>query len=657
MGAYSSALSSGSALDAVEAALRVVLVSAAPPEDQGLLSRLVEQATCTRARSPVVPQPDGSQAGGHDPAFLPFAVPPQPCAGVPSLAVLHDRVVASAHAAAGRIAAGLKPTSSGPAAVLAKSLSSGSISAAPSHDTTSAAEVHAAMAHVHAERLASEACRLAVCLGATGSCLLVGPPGSGKTLLWKALVAAASGPDVLHATERRSHHDMACPRLLHLYPQTQPVAGPLGGGSGSDRDDPGSHLHAALAHLLLPPSGNDPLPAMSQQLRRDHPSALTARGSALAALSGEDSTGWQGQLGGGDARQQASSAPTASPVGEQPEWLVLDGPLGSAAAEAVVPLLARRCRQYSSRDGGQQHRGASTQQFMQVRDALGRRRPAARDWKQRHVMRCACAAAQVLGVGQQTKVLWECSSLEGASPALLAAVPVVSLAPDHLHDPAKALHTAAAWAAQRALPQPCAQGDADRVARSVSGLLVAVMRQAHAALAVVPGSGTASPFGPDSTSQGTSDQHKQPPAAPAGTSAFALAQQGVPKLLPPEHGGVLFTTALQTAAALLREACAAFEPAGSEAEARLRLARAALFACHWALAPLPVDAAVRAALGEAGQRAAEECGLEDALPDPGAGGLHGHMLDPRHGTWCAWPAALGPLVGAHHSLEQPNFSK
>ncbi len=67
---------------------------------------------------------------------------------------------------------------------------------------------------------------------------------------------------------------------------------------------------------------------------------------------------------------------------------MLDGPLGTAAADAHSPLLL---------PGGLKLPGAG------------------------------CGARTALALREGARVVWECDSLAGASPALMAAVPVVHL--------------------------------------------------------------------------------------------------------------------------------------------------------------------------------------------------------------------------------------
>lgn len=92
-------------------------------------------------------------------------------------------------------------------------------------------------------------------------------------------------------------------------------------------------------------------------------------------------------------------------AGAGPKWVVLDGPLGTPASEVLSPLIMSRLK----------HQGANAQ--------------------------------AVLGLRQGCRVIWECSSLASAPPALLAAVPVL-----HVGQPLQvSTATWCAWFTYRAL--------------------------------------------------------------------------------------------------------------------------------------------------------------------------------------------------------------
>ncbi len=119
----------------------------------------------------------------------------------------------------------------------------------------------------------------------------------------------------------------------------------------------------------------------------DHDSA-----AAAVTADGRLPTGWllrklQGQRSWAlnkrtDATQVGAASGSARMVGASPQWVVLDGPLGTPAAEAVASLLAAPSLVMPS--GG-----------------------------------------AVAALGDAAHYVWETGSLAAASPGLLAAVPVV----------------------------------------------------------------------------------------------------------------------------------------------------------------------------------------------------------------------------------------
>ncbi len=171
--------------------------------------------------------------------------------------------------------------------------------------------------------------------------------------------------------------------VLHLAPEALFPTLRLGLSPGSGADDeplPGRRGGGAGPDTAGGTLGADGRPASPWLLRRL-----------------EGSRGWALQRRGEAAPVQTGAAVVEG--GPRPAWLVLDGPLGCPSADALTALLMA--------GGGRGGAGG----------ALGGGVGGAA-----HVLP---GGEGVAAAPEGLHVVWEASSLAGASPALLAAVPVV----------------------------------------------------------------------------------------------------------------------------------------------------------------------------------------------------------------------------------------
>ncbi|GIM10489.1 hypothetical protein Vretimale_14030, partial [Volvox reticuliferus] len=200
----------------------------------------------------------------------------------------------------------------------------------------------AALAYANAPLLISAASSIYDALLSHRCVLIAGPPGCGKTTAWKALVGATHGLETLATSDD----------LLHVYsealhsPRLQ--LGPSNGGRGKV----------------------DPLGAVSADGR-------LATDWLLRRLDG--TLHWALRRRPEGANVQSGSAAV---VGSSPKWVVFDGPLGTAKADALATLLLSRSVVLSS-------------------------------------------GTAVAELTSGANYLWETSDLAMASPALLSALPVV----------------------------------------------------------------------------------------------------------------------------------------------------------------------------------------------------------------------------------------
>lgn len=413
---------------------------------------------------------------------------------------------------------------------------------------------HPAAEVVHGQRLSVAALNLAAALRVNGCALLVGAPGAGKSLTWKAL----SGALVPGGT-----NSMLQP-VAHVFPEALPlpsaVLAGVGGGGGE----------AGVAHWL----------------------------QSVLAASRQQAGVWKAGL---DAQQQLP-------------WLIVDGPFGTLAAEIMMPLLLTRSKQvgsaatqvgalHSDPQAGRhgRHHGPFGPAGGRKRDAEGEGELVGALGRDGHL-----AAHAVLGLQDRTKVVWECTDLRGTSPALLAVAPVVCVG-----SPVIDLEAVVAGVVSRGVAGilPAVPDAAKaRLAAAVSRPLLILWQDALSRLTplLVGKSGVAvgraSPTPPPpsasaSASVGGSEgvEHGDVLLGCALRTAAALFEEVVKGL---DLYPVDVTRANPT-------------PPGANALATV-LGRASLFGLYWAFAGLPLTATarheVRGGMGKEGRKPRECCG-------------------------------------------------
>ncbi|GLI61743.1 hypothetical protein VaNZ11_004157, partial [Volvox africanus] len=200
----------------------------------------------------------------------------------------------------------------------------------------------AALAYANAPFLIASASSIYDALLSHRVVLIAGPPGCGKTTAWKALVGATHGLETLGTSDD----------LLHVYSETLHSPRLQLGASNGGR---------SKADQLGDMSADGRLPTdwLLRRLDGTLHWALRRRPEGVNVQSG-----------------------SAAVVGSSPKWVVFDGPLGTAKADALAVLLLSRSVVLSS----------------------------------------GTTVAELTG---GVNYIWETSDLATASPALLSALPVV----------------------------------------------------------------------------------------------------------------------------------------------------------------------------------------------------------------------------------------
>ncbi|KAF5834335.1 hypothetical protein DUNSADRAFT_9036, partial [Dunaliella salina] len=405
-----SPLDIGNAIDAVDAALHAVLMRIAHPDDAPLLSRLAHQVTSGLPRTmpptgtPAAPPPlprapstflslsaadiyaSGSSAGGG---------PLESCQGsercLPSTDSIKQRLEQLVAAAAGaehrRIQGGNELLQG--AALGHQGLSEQGhvrrmegfaqdayVRATQEHPRAGGSSPHRSnvlplppQCHrtglpwtaMHPTWLERAVLDLATQLCVCGTVLLVGPAGVGKSLAWKALVAAVSGEAALSYSAAPALHAHPHPPLVHCYTEALSLpASALGGyqglasscatrgvGDGPEVEGHEGVLPAASGTGSRPPkSGLEAwLQTVLEGLEPQHV-CTRAREETADAVEGA----MAGGAGSAAAAAPSSAALTASSFmpriqvvpatrANASEWVVLDGPLNSLASEILLPLV------------------------------------------------------------------------------------------------------------------------------------------------------------------------------------------------------------------------------------------------------------------------------------------------------------------------------
>jgi cell division septation protein DedD len=256
-------------------------------------------------------------------------------------------------------------------------------------------------------------------------------------------------------------------------------------------------------------------------------------------------------------------------------------------------------------------------------------------------------------------MVWECETLQAASPVALAAAPIVHVAPQLIGEAQSArlhaaAHSAAAAALARHLGVPLEHFAAacDAVLRLLRGVVrrfARLLRGGHAPLEWANDVCCQADVSPADTT----DDGDAPLGFQGGSVLLDCGITSVCKLLPQVLASLDVTSdcarsvsptttaspaaATEAQPAVFTPTPAGVEVGGHDGAARLPaiMARAAVFSAYWALAGLPLPASVREVAAQQVCDAATEAGLAAALP-PTTHGLCAHVLDGRAGEWRTW---------------------
>ncbi|GAX79832.1 hypothetical protein CEUSTIGMA_g7272.t1 [Chlamydomonas eustigma] len=735
------------AIDAVDAAMRVVLLGICHGEDVGIMTRLIDQVTCstTRTAAPAETPSNGASRSQQ----LPSSPPRQHGTRASNLdyemptalelrGMVEFMCTSAASAVAGPTGGQLGPasfdgrsslTGAGQLQQQQPSSSPSSQPLLPAGHTTSRLAPRAgpspAVQHqprtsqpslgaARREALASAVSRLHTCLmqgdAKGGACLLVGPPGCGKTLVWRTLIVALHG---VNALSSNSSGLPGSPSVLRIYSeamQTLPAVRKLledsilsmaalsPGDAPTHHDGPASGAKGSWPNTLLASDADSDLhlhhlPPISKGLLDDSTglpggeviqldaSVVSAAASLMCedwygssnedwtCQTFEESLRWRfsrqqepspqqqmssrrrGGIAVGDAGGSASDSETSAAASNaskvclvpalisKPRWVVLDGPLGTPAAEALFPVL----------QGGYKMPGCGPKSGFALREGC--------------------------------RVVWECSSLSEASPAMLTGLPLVHVHA-HLQDPAAYIHEGVYRSVRRLLLSspsslsnnvshggPSAPNISSKaaasIARSTSTLINACLNCVCLALVSSRGAeGVQLPAldlyndhvtPPDqmaeahaaglssSTSSGSSTtlSGSGSGSVPSSWYSVILGHSGIARMLVS-----LFDEVIRTLWLPGYVNAAGTNVVLTNQQMQLILARAALFSTHWALASLVTSPAMRKAIQSAIAEAAGNLSDAAAALPPGIGGagLGSHMIGPKRGEWVSWTQAAAILL-------------
>lgn len=199
----------------------------------------------------------------------------------------------------------------------------------------------------------------------TNACFLIGPAGSGKTFLWKTLISALNA-----ASQGRESTYMDDPlsdsaSIIRIYPESMPLLPSLAKNRA---------LTASKTAQPLASRDIFSLPSLQQAKASSFPSLQ---------LEGDISASWLSPLLEGSVSfNLPSSDKPLEANADLRSWVIVDGPIGTSAAESLTPFL--RGQVYVGND-------------------------------------------LVVGLRKGSKMIWECDNLATASPSLLTSVPIVHM--------------------------------------------------------------------------------------------------------------------------------------------------------------------------------------------------------------------------------------
>ncbi|MEW5297332.1 MAG: hypothetical protein WDW36_000548 [Sanguina aurantia] len=714
-----------SAVDGVEAALGMVLLAAAHEQDAGVLRRLVAQVIKAAARTPPIPEPHPhtlvtappqSAAGTAGLSNRPTPPPPHPPfdvrtalttllatitnAELLSRALSHRTDPAVGHTGPHHAAASagahmhmhpapvsLSTAHSLPAApcstvpwsaaaaatVAAQGTLLRSVSSVTVTDPTSASSGSPApppnwlpqlrpLLNSRSTALALHVERLHTALSSARAVLLVGPPGAGKTLVWKAYVAATHGPAAL-LFDDASHRSSVC----HIFPELIPA--PYDPWAAAEDGEETETL------ITLPGSGTDPDPGHHT---RTPTQAATAEGGARRCVV-SDATAcsrvrhrrsardqahhhphrWMAALLEGDGTHVQHSSQGGRPTlarsfelhgGSRAcvEWPPLDG--GVEAGEVQLRGCSGSDTNAGSGGGrGRDGRGGSGsvvggQLGLSTHTAAGHSGKIAQSYPSWVVFdgplgssKADACMSLVLDPGgykagsngvssvalrPDCRAVWECCDVSRAAPAVMAALPLVYVGYGVM-DEAALVEKAVLAALQSTLLAP---GTATALARRFSTMMVAVLTGAASALAQQQ----------QQQQQQLSEAGAYPQVGLAGRLTALFAQASSELALPAQASG-------------WRRSSLAAQLTPTESAAQMALGRAVIFTLFWSIAALVMSEASRATVEDVIRQQAEIAEMGGCLPPAQLGGV---LLCPKDGVWLPWSDAVTGLM-SHRRLIRP----
>ncbi|MEW5314683.1 MAG: hypothetical protein WDW38_006158 [Sanguina aurantia] len=544
--------------------------------------------------------------------------------------------------------------------------------------------------------------RLHTALSSARAVLLVGPPGAGKTLVWKALVAATHGPAAL-LFDDASHRSSVC----HIFPELIPA--PYDPWAAAEDGEETETL------ITLPGSGTDPDPGHHTRTptqaataevgaRRFTVADATSSSHVRRRRSARDQAHhhphrWMAALLEGDGTHVQHSSQGGRPTlarsfelhgGSRAcvEWPPLDG--GVEAGEVQL----RGCSGLDTNAGSGGGRGrdgqggggavVGGQLGLSTHTAAGHSGKTAQSYPSWVVFdgplgssKADACMSLVLDPGgykagsngvssvalrPDCRAVWECCDVSRAAPAVMAALPLVYVGYGVMDEAAlvgKAVLAALQTPCWRLVL--CSPGQIPHSGVPLShelakltalappashgvqapGTATALARRFSTMMvAVLTGAASALAQQQQQQQQQLSEAGAYPQVGLAGRLTALFAQASSELALPAQASGWRRSS---LAAQLTPTVCT------DESAAQMALGRAVIFTLFWSIAALVMSEASRATVEDVIRQQAEIAEMGGCLPPAQLGGV---LLCPKDGVWLPWSDAVTGLM-SHRRLIRP----